>query len=729
MNKKTLVLCLSILAVMFAGLAVAVGFLYSGTGTGRSDSSQVADESRYLLLRAVPSDAVAVFCFSDMEDAPLDFFSNELTDVAGSARTAVSVHHCGASELKPLYVFDAGRTSDTPSQRAVSLIQMADSLKLYSQLLDCSVFPGSGKHLSGRSLVLVSSQENLVRSSVRHLQEGLSIMDAPGFADASASVGGRDVLFIANEYVQRLIGTLMSRSYSRYSSFFSHFADWTVFDMEDSGCLVGTAVYEKGTSDFMEILEQSQPVVSSLSAVLPSYTVFASSLAVRDADAYIASYEGFVDSRQELARYRARQKELARDAGMTIEDFVRLSAVEEVAKASFKIGGKLEQVNLVRVGKEGLASLFDEDLSARSYSPSVHDYRYAGFISSVFGKLFELEDESCYTYVGGWIVSGSRKAIEEYADGSALEYTLADQMADAGQEDLLAAVPVVFQSYFSFTEDKDMLGDIFSRKALPYVSSIVEGSDYSPVVTRVFKEKKDTRISVDLIRAEVKRTKAPEKERDTTVVVPQGPYEVMNSGTGKMNRFYQNSHLSLCLSEEGKDLWGIPFKDKICGYARTIDYYANGKLQILFGAGTKIYLIDRLGRFVKGFPVELGKEILLGPEPYDFNGTHKYNAMVLHKDNTIEMYNLKGQKPDSWKGIKAEETIKSLPELITVGGKSFWVVRTSIQTLIFPFVGGEPVTKFEGDRKIRPDSPVTVQDVTSVEVECYDGHKRTIKLK
>lgn len=103
--------------------------------------------------------------------------------------------------------------------------------------------------------------------------------------------------------------------------------------------------------------------------------------------------------------------------------------------------------------------------------------------------------------------------------------------------------------------------------------------------------------------------------------------------------------------------------------------------------------------------------------------------MVLHKDNTIEMYNLKGQKPDSWKGIKAEETIKSLPELITVGGKSFWVVRTSIQTLIFPFVGGEPVTKFEGDRKIRPDSPVTVQDVTSVEVECYDGHKRTVKLK
>ena len=142
-----------------------------------------------------------------------------------------------------------------------------------------------------------------------------------------------------------------------------------------------------------------------------------------------------------------------------------------------------------------------------------------------------------------------------------------------------------------------------------------------------------------------------------------------------------------------------------------------------------MYLIDRLGRFVKGFPVDLGKEILLGPQPYDFNGVNKYTALVLHKDNTIEMYNLKGQKPESWKGIKVEETIKALPEAITVGGKTFWVVRTSIQTLIFPFVGGDPVTKFEGDKKIRPDGQITVLDVSSVEVECYDGRRRTVKLK
>ena len=35
-----------------------------------------------------------------------------------------------------------------------------------------------------------------------------------------------------------------------------------------------------------------------------------------------------------------------------------------------------------------------------------------------------------------------------------------------------------------------------------------------------------------------------------------------------------------------------------CGAVATIDYYANGKLQFLFAAGSRLYLIDRLGAMV-----------------------------------------------------------------------------------------------------------------------------------
>jgi hypothetical protein len=331
--------------------------------------------------------------------------------------------------------------------------------------------------------------------------------------------------------------------------------------------------------------------------------------------------------------------------------------------------------------------------------------------------------------MNGWVISGSMNAVQEYVSGRVLEYTLRQYMADASQSDLLAERKSSFVSYFSFSEDYKILDNTFKTAFLKFAAPLYEDAEYAPMVMSVAPGKSSPSVSVDVLKLQLQKTKAPAFERDTTVVVPKGPFQVKNSGTGKMNNFYQNSHLSLCLSEDGKDLWGIPFKEPLCGTAQNVDYYANGKLQIVFGAGSKVYMIDRLGRYVSGFPVDLGKEILIGPDVYDFNGSKKYNIMVLHKDNTLEMYNLKGQKPSSWKGIRAEETIKALPERITAGGSSFWVVRTSIQTLIYPFYGGEPLSTFQGDQMIRPDSEVNAVDGTSVEVTCYDGKKRTVKLK
>ena len=104
--------------------------------------------------------------------------------------------------------------------------------------------------------------------------------------------------------------------------------------------------------------------------------------------------------------------------------------------------------------------------------------------------------------------------------------------------------------------------------------------------------------------------------------------------------------------------------------------------------------------------------------------------MVLHKDNTIDMYNLKGVKPSSWKGIAVPEgKIKSLPERMDLSGSTFWVVRTSVQTLIYPFYGGEPLTVYEGAQRIRPDSEIKAVDGKTVEFTCYDGKVRTQTLK
>ena len=701
-------MCLSVLAVLVVGIGVAVGFLYSGVDSDKSaKTSKVVSQDRYKLLTAVPSDAVLVACFSNRGML--------------ESRMAVSMHYSG--KLLPLYVYDAGKPSEIPSEQASALI---DSLVGRGMTARYAV--------ADRSMVVASESEALVQSSLRHIDKSMSIMDAPGFADASSLVTGGDVVFVSNVHASYLLPAVFTKKYASYSGFASRLSDWTGLEISEgskSFSLDGSVVYDGDASEFMTVLQSSQPSVSALSSMIPSYTIFAATLPLGNFDGYVDAYESFLDSRQMLHKNNAAQKSLAGRAGISPYDLMVSIGVREMASVSFMAGGKLETVNLIRTGRDIPEVLFRgmEDFSKKSYVPAVHAWPYAGFAASIFGDIFSLADESCFTWMNGWVVSGSMNAVQEYVDGKVLEYTLAQYMSDASQSDLLAERKSSFVTYFSFSEDEKVLDNVFKTAFLEFAAPLYEDAEYSPFVLSVAPGKSAPAVSAKIQRLQLQKTKAPAFERDTTVVVPKGPFQVKNSGTGKMNNFYQNSHLSLCLSENGKDLWGIPFKEPICGTAQNVDYYANGKLQIVFGAGSKIYMVDRLGRYVNGFPVDLGKGILIGPDVYDFNGTHKYNVMVLHRDNTLEMYNLKGEKPSSWKGIYPQETVKALPEKITVGGNSFWVVRTSIQTLIYPFYGGEALTTFKGDQMIRPDSNVKVLDGTTVEVACYDGKVRTVKLK
>ena len=745
MSRKSLILCLAVLAVMVLGVGIAVSMLYSGVDDGgRRAGDPVPDQGRYLLLPAIPSDALMVGCFSDAEAALRGLlygfeFPADLADsmAAGnfkslsSSRLAVSLHYSG--NLETLYVFDAGKSSSEPSADASALMNYMRGRKMTVEFVDCSS-AGCERDILKRSVIIASDSDLLVKSAVRHLQKGISVMESSGFADAASSVDGSELIFFSNSHAKMLMPGLFARKDSAREAFVADFAHWTSVDLakfDASGIYAGiSAIFENDASDFMSVLSKMQPVSSEISGMLPSYTVSAVTLPLKDAQSYIAAYQSYMDSKQALHLVRNKQKKLAEKAGVRPEDFVRKLDVKEVARADFAVGKGLASVNLIKIGRQdSLIFVATNNKSFEDYVPTIHVWPYASFISSVFGSLFELKDESCFTYIDGWIVSGSLDAVKQYKEGYALEYTLQEYMADAGQKDLLSGVSVL-TAYYSPSAYTQYNKDIFKAPVADAVAVMCADADYCPVIFSALKDKKGIDMKFQMPRLDLLKTRAPGHERDTVVVIPQGPFRVKNSGTGRMNLFYQNSHGAICLQEEdGKGLWGVPFKGKLCGTAQTLDYYANGKLQILFGSGSSIYLIDRLGHYVNGFPVDLGKPILLGPDVYDFNGANAYNIMVLHKDNTIEMYNLKGVRPSSWKTIVAPETVKALPERIIVGGNTFWVVRTSIQTLIYPFGGGNALTSFKGDQMIRPDSEVRVVDSASVSVDCYDGVSRTVTVK
>ena len=202
----------------------------------------------------------------------------------------------------------------------------------------------------------------------------------------------------------------------------------------------------------------------------------------------------------------------------------------------------------------------------------------------------------------------------------------------------------------------------------------------------------ETAETADSLESKPVETKKNAVEENT-----DGPFSVLNSSTGKMNSL-QRKDGQLSLSDEnGKVLWSIPFDTPLCSMAGTIDYYANGKLQFLFISDDEIRLFDRRGKEVTEVRNRLEKPVKIGPAIYDFSGARRYNILTLNKDNTIDMYNLKGKKPAKWEGITVKEPIRNLPRYIVRKGKSYWWLSTEKNCYLYAFMGGAPLRTFPAD--------------------------------
>ena len=747
MNKKTLIALIVVAALLLAGIAAGVIFLYKGDPGKQGPSRGKADAGvQYPLLRAVPSDAVAILCLDNVRDGAalltdgtkafsafvLDgkkdscaTFIRRIAEEVGEGsltplRTrplALSIHYSGS--LAPLLLFGLPEDSADSSAVVLSLRRMAEGCGL------ASAFRAS----EGTPVLAVSASETLVNSSVRHQDEGLSIMANKDFSNCVKGATGKDALFLSHTYSGKLLQGFFLRPVYRHADFFKTVASWTVisFNNVDEKTFSSKGYLYSGRSadTFAGVFSSAHMETPGFTRAVPSGTVFAVSIPMADQADYLSAYRKYLDACSKLGPNEAAVTSLGRSAGKNPDDWAKALSVKEVAKAQWRSREDNFEAVFVRVGRKDYSLIFNglDASNEKEYTMSAQPYAFSGFASVLFGSFFSLEDESCFAFTGEWLVSGSRAAISDYVERYASGDVLQSLLGDTSAAPAALSRDCSMAAYFSAGAAQGEA--LFSPAMLSAVSSTLDGAAYEPCFLICTGDSflfEVTRVPF------IAKSSTPAVVADAAVEVPEGPFEVKNSGTGGTNLLAQQSNYYLSFKEmSGKGIWSVPFDGPLCGRVESIDYYNNGKIQFLFASGSKLYLLDRLGRFVAKFPAELGKDVLLGPQAYDFTGAGGYTVTVLHTDNTIGMYNLHGQKPDGWQGISTDEKIIALPELVTVDGTRYWAVRTAVQTQVFPFDGGDPVYRQEGAKSIRRDSEIEV-DGKSLKVTCNDGKTRNIKL-
>lgn len=104
-------------------------------------------------------------------------------------------------------------------------------------------------------------------------------------------------------------------------------------------------------------------------------------------------------------------------------------------------------------------------------------------------------------------------------------------------------------------------------------------------------------------------------------------------------------HLITCT---GKTLWQRELDGPVKGGVEQVDRYKNGKLQMILNTADRVYLIDRNGENVTGFPLSLPEKASAPLSVFDYDGRKDYRVLVPTVGARLLNFDIAGKVTEGW---------------------------------------------------------------------------------
>jgi len=181
------------------------------------------------------------------------------------------------------------------------------------------------------------------------------------------------------------------------------------------------------------------------------------------------------------------------------------------------------------------------------------------------------------------------------------------------------------------------------------------------------------------------------------------PFFFTNHNTGATEIFIQDRNNNIYLiSPSGKILWKAAIREKITGDIFMIDYYKNGKLQLLFTGRDYMHLIDRNGNYVDKYPLKMRSPASGSLAVFDYDNNKDYRLFIAGEDRRVYAYDRSGMPVKGWNLFTARGKVTDPVAFFRVRGKDYLFVADDQAVYVLDRTGNirvahqEPLIKAPG---------------------------------
>ena len=682
----------------------------------------------------------------------------------------VSAHMSGANNFN--YLFTIGLPTNVNEQNindyiTKSSLRSSKTTKLYDGISITSIKkPNSVTtfHYAVHDGILSCSYSMiLVEDAIRQKQSQHSLTNIADFSKVLLTAGDKiDAnLYINYKVFPNVLSTVISPTFQTELDNLSNIANWAEVDLDlvpNAIKLNGYTYANDSVNNYLNAWHNQESKKPAILQMLPQNTSTFIHLGYSDFDLFRKDYRTYLEKNNKLFEFGTAIKltETKYNINFTsdflnhINDEMALAISESAADkykngafAIFKmknIENAISAITKIDTKIDQIKNIEGDTINFKGYS--IQQINLSGMMKVLFGEPFSIVTENYYTSINNYLIFGNsvnslRDFINYYERGKTLAR---DENFSAFMDNLNSNSNIIV--YSNIARSKDLYKAFVSNET---ANDIDKHRDllnkFEAIAIQISKSKNNlfyNNIYLNHNPIEKKETSSLwDVNLDTSI--SRKPQLVTNHYSYEKEIFVQDdSNTIYLISKSGKILWQRKIEGEIMGEAAQIDIFKNDKLQLLFNTKTELHLIDRNGKNVTGYPVQLNSFASSPLAVMDYDKNRNYRILLPTADGNVLNFEASGSLVKGWdyesNGVPIIYSFKHL----TISGKDYIVsadVKGKVHALnrkgkdrlsLINTVALSPFYIVKS--KTLTDSYILTQDTGGVTKVFLDDTKETIRL-
>lgn len=525
-------------------------------------------------------------------------------------------------------------------------------------------------------LLICSTSDNLIKKSVFQNVPGTDIRNASGFSRILLSSGkNEDKIFVVFGNLKKTARRIFSQGGASPADKIAKLGGSAGGDIfiNEGGVSISGYSESSEPSELLFRFKAVQPVDFQTYKILPSATAMFESmvLIMREHEAEISD-----PASGQINNLAGKLKPFLGDEITRAYVDIKNNPVSQNSLVIYKLKNRVqcENIFIEHTGGKSETAYFRPDDQTRI---PVYLSGTAGLLSTLMPGFAPGFNDSCCAFYDNFMITGnSYVTISRLLYDNLLNKTLANDILYRDFEKMVASmagylfycVPSHSIDYFSGYFNQEIAAGLRSNKnLLNKIQSI--GFQLASINGMIYNS-----LSVnykDLVREE--STTEWETLLDTTAGIK--PFFFTNHNTGAKEIFIQDiKNNAYLINAAGRVLWKVPLKEKINGSIYMVDYYRNGKYQLLFSGRNNLHLIDRNGNYVERYPVRLRSPATNSLALFDYENNNTYRLVIAGEDKLVYSYDKSGNVVKGWEPFRTAGYVTAEAGFYKVSGKDFIVI-------------------------------------------------------